>query len=444
MRRTSPTRARRSPRRAMTASSLARRLMSMCRQSIAALEAGLPVLLEKPVAPDLAGARRLAAAVDGASAPLLMGYTWRWWPPLRKVRALLGEGAIGTIRHVQFHMSAHLADWHPWERYQDFFMARREMGGGALLDESHWIDLMLWLFGMPASVSGRIEKISDLEIDSDDNVDLLFAYDGGPRVSMHLDLYGRPHEKFIRFVGSEGTLFWSADPNQIRIGRGWQQDWETETFDLRAQRHVRRHRQGVPRRAWRQSLRRHARSRMAFACSKSSRRRAAPAAKGARLTLERVVLHVRGPHGARGRSRAGRLQGHSQEEFARGRREFPWSVESATWPASLDWLDACVLSTDDPEIAEEGRRHGLDVPFLRPDHLAGDLAGSHGVWRHALARGRSSLRQAVRHLHSAGADQSAEARRGRDGDGEGAARLGRTRAPSPSAPRPRISRRINA
>ena len=50
----------------------------------------------------------------------------------------------------------------------------------------------------------------------------------------------------------------------------------------------------------------------------------------------------------------------------------------------LDWLDACVLSTDDPEIAEEGRRHGLDVPFMRPDHLAGDLAGSHGVWRHAL------------------------------------------------------------
>ena len=62
-------------------------------------------------------------------------------------------------------------------------------------------------------------------------VDLLFAYDSGPRVSMHLDLYGRPHEKFIRFVGSQGTLYWSADPNQIRIGRGWQQDWEIVNYD---------------------------------------------------------------------------------------------------------------------------------------------------------------------------------------------------------------------
>ena len=43
--------------------------------------------------------------------PVLLGYTWRWWPPLRRLRALLGEKTIGTLRHVQFHMSAHLADF---------------------------------------------------------------------------------------------------------------------------------------------------------------------------------------------------------------------------------------------------------------------------------------------------------------------------------------------
>ncbi len=101
--------------------------------------------LKRPVCPDLASGERLAQVAARASVPVLMGYTWRWWPPLIDVRRQLADGAIGTVRHVQFHMSAHLADWHPWERYQDFFMARRELGGGALLDESHWIDLMLWL-----------------------------------------------------------------------------------------------------------------------------------------------------------------------------------------------------------------------------------------------------------------------------------------------------------
>lgn len=51
--------------------------------------------------------------------------------------------------------------------------------------------------------------------------------------------------------------------------------------------------------------------------------------------------------------------------------------------ASLPWIDARVLSTDDEEIAQEGRAHGLDVPFMRPDELAGDLAGSIDMWRHA-------------------------------------------------------------
>lgn len=189
-------------------------------QAIASLEAGLPVLLEKPVSPDLAGARALRDAAATAGIPVLLGYTWRWWPPLARARELLQQGAIGKVLHVQFQMSAHLADWHPWERYQDFFMASSALGGGALLDESHWIDLALWMFGLPKRVFARVEKLSDLEIDTDDNVDMLWAYDDGLRIGIHLDIFGRPHEKFIRFSGDRGTLLWSADPNRIGWGNG--------------------------------------------------------------------------------------------------------------------------------------------------------------------------------------------------------------------------------
>lgn len=49
----------------------------------------------------------------------------------------------------------------------------------------------------------------------------------------------------------------------------------------------------------------------------------------------------------------------------------------------LPWLDECVLSTDDTDIATEGRRAGLPVPFLRPAVLATDTALAIDVWRHA-------------------------------------------------------------
>jgi CMP-N,N'-diacetyllegionaminic acid synthase len=58
-------------------------------------------------------------------------------------------------------------------------------------------------------------------------------------------------------------------------------------------------------------------------------------------------------------------------------------ARAARTATSLPWIDRAVLSTDDEEIAAEGRRHGLDVPFMRPEALSGDVALAVDVWRHA-------------------------------------------------------------
>ncbi len=200
-------------------------------QCIPALEAGLPVLLEKPVAKTLDEAQALAAVMIRTGTPLLLGYTWRWWPPLARVRELLAADAVGAVRYVDFTMSAHLADWHPGEPLAEFFMSSAELGGGALLDESHWVDLMLWFFGMPESLSARVEKISDLDITSDDNVDMMINFANGPRANLHLDLYGRPHRKSIRFIGDGGSILWSETPNQVAICLEAGENWQRETFE---------------------------------------------------------------------------------------------------------------------------------------------------------------------------------------------------------------------
>lgn len=191
----------------------------------------LPILLEKPVAKSLIDAAKMSRICIKNDIPVLLGYTWRWWKPLQRVQELIKLNVIGSIRHVHFNMSAHLADWHPWEPYQSFFMASAAQGGGALLDESHWIDMMIWFFGMPEKILGSVEKISDLEIETDDNVDAIAFYTDGLRVKIHLDLYGRPHEKSIQFVGEGGTLVWTAEPNKIKISVSSEKIWEEEIFD---------------------------------------------------------------------------------------------------------------------------------------------------------------------------------------------------------------------
>ena len=60
---------------------------------------------------------------------------------------------------------------------------------------------------------------------------------------------------------------------------------------------------------------------------------------------------------------------------------------------SIIWIDKVVLSTDDPEIAEEGRKYGAEVPFLRPVELSGDFASGQDVWYHAWLKAEEYFEQ---------------------------------------------------
>ncbi|AGF78987.1 CMP-N-acetylneuraminic acid synthetase [Desulfocapsa sulfexigens DSM 10523] len=50
----------------------------------------------------------------------------------------------------------------------------------------------------------------------------------------------------------------------------------------------------------------------------------------------------------------------------------------------LPWINKVILSTDDPEMAEEGIRFGMDAPFLRPPELSSDTATGIDTWKHAF------------------------------------------------------------
>lgn len=200
-------------------------------QSLQCLASGLPLLLEKPVAPDLASATRLRDEAARLGVPVLLGYTFRWWPPILQLRELVRQRAVGRVLRVEMHLAAHLADWHPWERYQDFFMAQAALGGGALLDESHFIDLALWMFGGLRDVYGTVAKLSDLEIDTDDNVDALLGCASGVQVSLHLDLFARPHQRRIRVYGDAGTIEWDNEANLVRVFRTAAGAWDDTRYD---------------------------------------------------------------------------------------------------------------------------------------------------------------------------------------------------------------------
>lgn len=64
-----------------------------------------------------------------------------------------------------------------------------------------------------------------------------------------------------------------------------------------------------------------------------------------------------------------------------GKPLLAWSIDVGN---KAGVFDKFILSTDDEEIADIGKQHGIEVPFMRPQELANDTAGSFEVVKHAV------------------------------------------------------------
>jgi predicted dehydrogenase len=191
--------------------------------AIAAVEAGCDVLVEKPVSHTLEGIDRLRAAADRGSRIVGVGYCLRFHPALRRVRAELASGALGAPLAVSLWCGQHLADWRPGSYHTGGYSARRELGGGVLLDLSHEIDYLQWLFGPAVAVNAVVRNTGTLGIETEDAADLLLRLASGIAVTCHLDYLARPAVRGGWATCERGAIRWDLiGPTVERSdGSGW-------------------------------------------------------------------------------------------------------------------------------------------------------------------------------------------------------------------------------
>lgn len=205
----------------------------------ALVAAGIPVLMEKPIAHTTTGLRVLLDEAARRQVPLAVGYNLRFLPSLQKTRDLLTDGVIGQVLSVRAEVGQYLPDWRPGSDYSQSVSAQSGLGGGALLELSHEIDYIYWLLGLPARVTARGGRISDLHIDVEDVVELCLDYDQPRRlVNIHLDFVQRVVHRSCRFIGTEGTLIWNALEDSISLYTTAQRRWEQIQVPLADRNHM--------------------------------------------------------------------------------------------------------------------------------------------------------------------------------------------------------------
>jgi predicted dehydrogenase len=203
------------------------------RMTVAAVQAGKDVYVEKPVTHTLEEGETLGRAVAASNRVVQVGMQQRSWPHIVEAKTIVDSGALGQITFIETHWYQNYVQRRPmppdideskldwtmflgsappqafdpyrytnWRYYWDF-------GGGALTDLfTHWIDVVQWYMdsNVPASASVTGGKYKLLRQECPDTLCASYLYPGKFQVIFHSSLISVLGGGGITLRGTEGML----------------------------------------------------------------------------------------------------------------------------------------------------------------------------------------------------------------------------------------------
>lgn len=183
----------------------------------AALEAGLPVVVDKPLAATAAEAEKLAALAEDRGLLLSVFQNRRWDNDFRTVRKLIEDGALGDVQRFESRFER----WRPQPKG-----GWRESGdpaeiGGLLYDlGSHLVDQALTLFGPAVSVYAESD-VRRPGAEADDDTFLALTHAGGVRSHLWVSATAALLGPRFRVLGSRaGYVKHGLDPQEAALREG--------------------------------------------------------------------------------------------------------------------------------------------------------------------------------------------------------------------------------
>ena len=184
----------------------------------AALERSIPVVVDKPLAPDAAVAAALADDFAAAGVPFTVFQNRRWDGDFLTVRQIVESGELGDVTRLESrfeHFRPELREG-AWRE-----LAAPEEGGGLLLDlGAHLIDQALTLFGFPRRVYAEI-GVRRPGAQVDDDVFVALEHDGGERSHLWMSAIAPLSGRAIRVAGTRGGVQTPGlDPQEAQLAAG--------------------------------------------------------------------------------------------------------------------------------------------------------------------------------------------------------------------------------
>jgi len=156
--------------------------------------------------------------------------TMRFHPAVKKIRELVEKNVIGKPLAFTYHSGQYLPDWHPWEDYRKFYVAKSETGAAREIVpfELAWLT---WVFGPINFISCFKGKLSKLEADIDDVYQLILKFRAGILGHVLVDVVARVPYRIFRLLGEEGVVEWNWVEKRVKIFSAKDNKWTELSVD---------------------------------------------------------------------------------------------------------------------------------------------------------------------------------------------------------------------
>lgn len=196
------------------------------------LSLGANLLIEKPLADSPLGVKEMLGYAHECRRFVQVGYNLRFFPSLAMFRDHITAGTVGRVLCARAEVGSYLPDWRPATDYRNGVSAQRALGGGVLLELSHEIDYLRWIFGEISHVYADLGNQGSLEIDVEETVQMILSFVGnqegcGLTANLSMDFLRRDRVRQCFAIGERGTLCWNGLTGCVELFVEGADRWET-------------------------------------------------------------------------------------------------------------------------------------------------------------------------------------------------------------------------
>jgi len=191
------------------------------------------IYIEKPLSNSLENLDLAFKLINPSSPNIVVGYDLHFDPGIQRVKKWIQENKIGKVISANAFVGQYLPQWRPYEDHRRGMSAKKETGGGVMLDLIHEVDYLYWLFGNAETVACNYINTGELEIETEEAAEMLLKFSNGAMATIHLDYWQPVLKRFCIFTGTKGAIHLDLAVQEVTITniQGEQEVFSYQSFN---------------------------------------------------------------------------------------------------------------------------------------------------------------------------------------------------------------------